>query len=155
MIKITTHGGYDIYLDSSDASGDEFYKRMGRFFADRDIRKAMEEPLSDGAGFHWLIAYDKKEIVGFACLNAENADAKAEAWLTYAYIFEPARKHGLHGVLFDERVKIARQMGIKTLRGVANEKSSEMFVKRGFIEQSKRGRFTYFIKELTDEKKAK
>jgi hypothetical protein len=148
MIKLTKHGDYEIWMDSSDSSGDEFYKRMGKYFADRQIRKELEEPLSDGPGFRWLIAYKKNEIAGFACLNAENLEKRGEAWLTYAYIFEPHRKNGLHSILFDERIVIAKQMKVKVLRGVANEKSYDVFVKNGFEIQSERGRFTYFKKEM-------
>lgn len=152
MLKITKHEKYEIWMDSSDVSGEGFYRRMGRFFASRQIRKELEEPLSDDKNFRWLLVYKGYEIVGFACLNLENLEKRGEGWLTFAYILEDYRHNGLHSVLFQERLNLAKNFNVKVLRGVANEKSFELFVKQGFEIQQRKGKFTYFKKDLTDAK---
>lgn len=153
MILYETHVGsdgteYRIYLDSVRTSGDRFYCRMGRFFADRDIARELEEPIFDSAESNWLLAYDGDAIVAFGCLDASRLEKHGEVLLTYGYVLPDYRQRGLHTALFHARLKLAEAFGASAIRGVANGNSRKTFEAHGFSVVRQAGRFTYFRKEL-------
>lgn len=148
----TAHGDYRIFLDSSAESGNTFYCRMGRCFADRRIAKELAEPLYDEPGYHWLLACDAAgDICAFACLDATALEKRGEVTLTYGYVFEAHRERGLHHALFEARLRLAGELGAKVVRGVANGASRSTFLAYGFEKVRDNGQYTYFRKQLNPE----
>jgi GNAT superfamily N-acetyltransferase len=139
---------YRIYLDSSAASGDRFYCRMGRFFADRQISRELEEPMFDGPDCHWLIAFDDDRVAAFGCLDASRLARHGEALLTYGYVLPEHRGRRLHTALFAARLRLAGELGATVVRGVANDSSRRTFAGNGFDVVRQAGRFTHFRKRL-------
>lgn len=141
---------YTICHDNSATSGSAFYTRMGRFFADPDIRAAIQEPMNDGPGYEWFLAMDGQDtIAGFACLNTVRT--KGDGWLTYAYTLPDHRHHGIHRQLFLARLNYASLLGLKRLRGVALDTSFKTFMEHGFQVDYTRGKdqqFRYVSKVL-------
>ena len=152
MKLYATHDAYRIYLDSSAASGNRFYCRMGCFFADREIARELAEPLYDSPTSHWLIACDAAgEICAFGCLDGERMEKKSEAVMTYGYVLPAHRQQGLHTALFVARLRLAGELGARTVFGVANGRSNATFAKHGFQVVRVNGQYTYYRKELSDE----
>lgn len=147
-----THGDYRIYLDSSTESGNTFYCRMGRYFADRSIANELTEPLYDSDTSLWLMATDAGgNIVAFGCLDTERMERKGEAVMTFGYVLPKHRNHGLHTALFEARLRLAADIGARTVYGVANGRSKSTFERHGFTVVRVNGQYTYFRKELTHE----
>lgn len=152
MRLYATHGDYRIYLDSSAESGNTFYCRMGRFFADRQIAKELAEPLYDSPASLWLMATDAAgNICAFGCLDTERMEKKGEAVMTFGYVLPAHRGHGLHTALFEQRLRLAADIGARTVYGVANGRSHKTFERHGFTVVRVNGQYTYFRKELTHE----
>ncbi len=152
MKLFATHETYRIYLDSSAASGNTFYCRMGRFFADREIARELAEPLYDSPTSHWLIACDAAgAICAFGCLDGERLARKGEAVMTYGYVLAAYRAQGLHTAIFEARLRLAGELGARTVFGVANGRSNATFAKHGFQVVRVNGQYTYYRKELSNE----
>ena len=121
MKLYATHGEYRVYLDSSTESGNTFYCRMGRFFADREVAKELAEPLYDSATSLWLMATDAAgNIVAFGYLDTRDMARKGEALVTYGWVAPDHRCAGLHTALFEARLRLAGELGAITVFGVAN-----------------------------------
>ena len=152
MRLYATHGDYRIYLDSSAESGNTFYCRMGRFFADRQIGKDLAEPLYDSPTSHWLMATDAAgNIVAFGCLDAERMEKKGEAVMAFGWVAPEHRGAGLHTAIFEARLRLAGELGARTVFGVANGRSHKTFERHGFQVVRVNGQYTYFRKELRHE----
>lgn len=152
MKLYATHGEYRIFLDSSAASGNTFYCRMGAFFASRTVAKELAEPLFDSPDSHWLIACDAAgDICAFGCVDAAKLASKGEVTLTYGYVRPEFRRQGLHHALFTARLRLAGELGAKVVRGVANGNSRQTFIEYGFERVRDNGQYTYFRKELVHE----
>lgn len=152
MRLYATHGDYKIFEDSSAESGNTFYCRMGWFFANREIARDLAEPMFDSPTARWLMATDGAgAIVAFGCLDLERMERKGEAVLTYGYVMPGHRNQGLHTALFEQRIKLAQELGARTLFGVANGRSKHTFEKHGFNVVRVNGQYTYFRKELNHE----
>lgn len=152
MKLYSTHGDYRIYLDSSAESGNTFYCRMGRFFADKEIGKELAEPLYDSPTSLWLMATDAAgNICAFGCLDTERMEKKGEAVMTFGYVLAAHRNKGLHMALFEARLRLAGEIGARTVYGVANGRSKATFERHGFTVVRVNGQYTYFRKELQHE----
>lgn len=152
MKLYATHGEYRVYLDSSTESGNTFYCRMGRFFADREVAKELAEPLYDSATSLWLMACDAAgDICAFGCLDTRDMARKGEALVTYGWVAPDHRGAGLHTALFEARLRLAGELGAITVFGVANGRSHKTFERHGFHVVRVNGQYTYFRKELNHE----
>jgi GNAT superfamily N-acetyltransferase len=152
MKLYATHGDYRIYLDSSAESGNTFYCRMGRFFADREVARELAEPLYDSATSLWLLATDAVgTICAFGCLDSRDIVKKGEALVTYGWVAPEHRNAGLHTAIFEARLRLAEELGARTVFGVANGRSHKTFERHGFAVVRVNGQYTYFRKELRRE----
>lgn len=151
MKLYTTHGDYNIMLDSSSESGNAFYCRMGRFFADRQIAKDLGEPMYDSDTSYWVLVYKGNEICGFGCLETEKLNKTGEAVITYGYVLPEHRKQGLHAALFEARLRLAAELGAQSVRGVANSSSRRLFEANGFENTRETKNYVFFSKELSRE----
>lgn len=148
MKHIETFGDYDIYQDSRVES-DDFYCRMGRFFADSDIRKALEGPLDDSDQHTWLIAITGGEIVAISSYQYNPATRLAV--FNETYVFPVHRERGLFGRLFDLKYQLCIEAGAKLIRGLANGRSSGLFEDCGWEMVSQRGKWKRFKKVVLDD----
>lgn len=138
-------GEYQIYRTSS-AGDDQFYCRMGRFFADAGIRKELGGPLTDSPDHVWLVVMRGGEIVAFSSYRFDAA--KGVAWFNETYVFPEHRRRGLFGRLFDIKYELCVEAGARVVKGLANTTSRPMFERRGWRVASVRGSWTYYDKEV-------
>lgn len=152
MRLLKEHDGYRIYSDGSAKNGREFYARVGHLFVDKQIRKELGGPLDSSDDYIWLLVYDQgAQLVAFSCLNLEQLTTRGEVWFDNAYVFPEHREHGLHGVMFDVRLRLARSCGARVLKGLATPASRAIFEANGFTVASTRGQYRVYRKEVTDE----
>lgn len=146
MSVIENYEDYIIYRDSSAENGDEFYRRMGRFFADATIRKELGGPMTDSPDHVWLVVLYHREIVAFSGCRF-SAD-RSTAWFTETYVLPEHRRRGLFGRLFELKYKLCAEAGARVVKGLANANSRPMFERHGWRVASVRGSWTYYDKEV-------
>lgn len=147
-----TKEGYRIVRDSSRESGKAFYARVGHLFIDKAIRKEMDGPLNSSDDYIWLLVMDPGDnIIAFACIDTEKLTTKGEVWFDNAFVFPEYRKNGLHSKLFDIRMKIAKELGAKVIKGLARPAARIAFEARGFDVISERGQYRTYQKVIADE----
>lgn len=146
MRYVANYGQYVILADSSAETGDEFYRRMGRYFADPAIRKELGGPLSDGPDYVWLLVYHEGQIVAFSSYRFDAA--KGVAWFNETYVFPEHRRRGLFGRLFELKYELCVEVGARVVKGLANAGSRPMFERHGWRVASVRGSWTYYDKEV-------
>lgn len=145
MKHLEKFGDYDIYQDSR-VDSEDFYCRMGRFFADKDIRKALEGPLDDSDQHVWLIAMLDGQIVAISSLQFD--PAKSTGIFNETFVYPAHREKGLFARLFDIKYQICVELGAKVVKGLANGKSSGMFELRQWDVTTRRGKWTGFQKKV-------
>ncbi len=143
MKHLEKYKNYNIYLDSRVIS-DDFYCRMGRLFADRDIRRELEGPLDDSDQHTWLIVMYDDEIVAISSYQYD--PNKRIATFNETYVFPNHRNCGLFARLFDLKYRHCVEAGARLAKGMANEKSSGLFEQHDWTIASQRGKWTRFEK---------
>lgn len=152
MRLLSEKDGYRIYSDSSQKSGTEFYARIGHVLVDRQIRKELGGPLNSSDDYIWLLTYDSKmHLVAFSSLNLEHLEKRGEGWFDNAYVFPEHRQHGLHRHMFELRLELARQCGVRVLKGLATPASRAVFEAYGFEIASTRGQYRVYRKDLSND----
>lgn len=112
---------------------DDFYKIMGRYFADRSFIKEMDCQLYDN-GALWYLAYDGNTLCGFV-----SAEYKGKyVWIDNFYVFDEYRHQG-YGTALIRRVLIDNPVCKCITR---NEYAKRIFEKYGFVETGKNGRYS-------------
>lgn len=151
MHLLKRHNEYRIFQDSSRESGKAFYARVGHLFVDKEIRKEMGGPLDSNDEWIWLLVLDPADaIVAFACLNCERLATKREVWFDNAYVKPDHRQHGLHAMLTDLRMDLARSVGAQVLKGLARPTAYISFEARGFEVVRQNGQYRTYQKVLSD-----
>lgn len=137
----TPLGDIDIYLDSSAQSGDEFYARMGRLFANKVIVQELGEPFTDSPDHTWAVAIHDGCVVGVGSLQDLG---KKKGWLTHAFVCRLYRRYGVHRALFRARLEHARAIGLEQVQGLAVPTTVRTFEREGFSLAGKRGSFSLY-----------
>lgn len=142
---------YRIVRDSSRESGPGFYARVGHLFVDKEIRKEMGGPLDSTDDYLWLLVIDRADvIIAFACLDTGRLAAHGEVWFDNAYVFPAYRAQGLHAKLSDLRMRIAKDLGAKVIKGLARPTAYLAFEARGFDVVAQRGQYRTYQKRIAD-----
>lgn len=145
MIKISDHNGYTIYED--DGATPDFYCRMGRFFASKQVVKEMEGPMFDDEHHVWLLAMKDDKIAGFSSCRF-NELPKGVAHFGVTYILPEHRRKGLYRHLFQLKEALCVKHKAKFLRGIANPISKQLFIDCGWAELRQTGKWTHYQKEV-------
>lgn len=141
---------YTIYQDSSAQSGDAFYARMGRFFANGSIHKELGGAMTDSPDHVWLLAYegeeDNRQIVAFSGCRF-NAD-RSVAWFTETWVDPAHRNNGLFEQMFTLKFRLCVEIGARVVKGLANPASAAMFKRHDWQPTSVRGQWTHYEKHV-------
>lgn len=148
MNYIESFDRYELFQDSSAASGDDFFRHMGRFFADPAIRKELGGPMSDSERHVWLMArsMDTGEIVAFSGVRF-SVDRRV-AWFTETWVSPDHRNNGLFERLFTLKYDMCVAAGARTVYGMANPISAAMFERHGWQVASQRGQWSHYEKHV-------
>lgn len=140
----TTPKGYT--MSTMGGGTREFYCRMGRFFANRQIVKELEGPMFDDKSYMWVIASHGDEIAGFSSCYFEDDIAR----FGVTYVMPDHRRNGLYRHMFALKLAICTDRGAPEIRGLANPIASRMFIENGFAEVRKAGKWTHYTLALKE-----
>ena len=132
---------YDLPSEYTQA----FYAEMGCFFASKNIRKEIGEPMSNDENYVWWLVRDKRNnfIVGFSALEINKQKAKFRS----SYVLSHYRNQGVYDSLIKEKISWAKQNNILEIKTVASPVASSICAKNGFAEYNKRGKYSLMIYE--------
>ncbi len=135
---------YKIFLATNKDR--HFFCQMGRFFASREIIRELEGPMFDAEGYHWLLAKDGLEIIGFSsCRDAGNG----VWWFNQTWVHPEHRRKGIYRKLFQLKEIFCTDAGATVLKGTALTHSKALFEENDWTVTSTRGpRWTWFEKRL-------
>lgn len=140
MKNLNTPKGYQITTLAGGTR--DFYCRMGRFFADRQIVKELEGPMFDDASYTWFIATKGDEIVAFSSMRIDEDKQTANFGITY--VMPDHRRKGLYAHLFALKLHACQNRGVREVRGLANPASCAVFARHGFAVARTAGKWTHY-----------
>lgn len=118
---------------------DEFYTIMGRFFANREMIKELDNQLYNPENATWILYIESKEVKGFISVEHK----KKYDYIDNFYVLEKFRGADIGNTLLDKAVSIS---GEKIRLITRNEIAFNMFNSRGFETFRKNGRYSYMEK---------
>lgn len=145
MIQVSEHKGYVIYED--DGASSDFYCRMGRFFANKQIIKELEGPMFDDQYHVWLLAMQGDAIVGFSSCRFDEMN-KGVAHFALTYVMPDHRRKGLYRCMFSIKQQMCINHNAKFIRGIANPLSKAVFDESGWTAIRQAGKWKHFQKEV-------
>jgi RimJ/RimL family protein N-acetyltransferase len=145
---MTPNGECVVWQATSENDGLQFWQIMGKWFANKEVADTLGEPIYDHDDLVWTLAIIKDSVVGFGAIDLSHADKKT-ALLNYGFMAKECRGTGIYRRLLEARVKILEEdTQIETIKALCTEASKPVLEKLGFKEKSKRGRYTWFVKEV-------
>ena len=123
---------------------DELWRRIGRYFADRKIRRDLGGPMSSDDTYTWWIAEKDGAVAGFAAIEA----GKSAMILRHSYVLAPHRGNGVYAALLAARIAFAKAAAAKLIRTTATSMSLPKLLKAGFTAISDRGQYTVVERAL-------
>ena len=125
----------------------DFYALMGKFFGSRQVAKDLGMPMWDDPNREWLLCLDNDRPVacGSIEIKGENAVMKS-GWVEEGY-----RGKGVYNTLFELRMQLAKDSGVKIMRATVTEKSKNTFIRQGFRNNGMRGKYYMMKKELNED----
>lgn len=138
-------GSVKIVRMSSVADEREFYATLGKFFASKEVRKALGGyPLNNDETHSWFVAFRNGGVVGFVSLEPKGP-GRAEV---HAVWVDPAEAPELAGRLVVAAKTWAREAGIGELFGRFLPAQADLLKPAGFVQVGAKGRW----QELRDRK---
>jgi hypothetical protein len=145
---MTPKGECVIWMATSKNDAPEFWALMGKWFASREVAESLGEPVYDNEDMIWALAIINNEVVGFGAIDISHLDKKF-ALLNYGFMQKDCRGTGIYRRLIEARIKIVEQdTDAETIKALCTGDSSPVLAKLGFIEKSKRGRYTWHVKDI-------
>lgn len=121
-----------------------FWYRMGKFFASKQIHKELDVPLLSDDNYYWFVCVFNNDIVGFAALEIKTN----YGILKHAYVLSGFRKQGIYSHLLKMRVNKAKQLKLSYIKTTAAPTTAKAFNNLGFIQTSINGKYTNYRLEL-------
>jgi len=145
---MTPKGECIIWMATSAKDGNDFYALMGKWFASKEVADALGEPLFDNKDVVWTLAIIKDQVIGFGGIDLSKSDKKI-ALLNYGFVQKDCRNTGIYLRLLEARIQlITDDLDVNEIRALCTVDSATTLAKLGFEEKSKRGRYTWFTKEV-------
>lgn len=113
---------------------ERFWELMGRFFADRCIRKELGMAMSSDERYTWFVAIEGETVLGFCA--AVNTPAGVE--FKHRWVQPSRRGQGIGRALFDARLEFAKDRPIKA---IVVPSVQSLFERRGFVKVRQQGRY--------------
>ena len=117
---------------SQDAEG--FWQLMGRFFADRYVRKELGMAMSSDERYTWFIAIDGATVLGFCAAVATPAGIEFK----HRWVLPSHRGQGIGRALFKARLNFA---GDRPIKAIVVPSVQSLFERHGFIKVRQQGRY--------------
>jgi GNAT superfamily N-acetyltransferase len=111
-----------------------FWEMMGRFFADRHIRKELGMAMSSDERYTWFVAVNGATVLGFCAAVFTPAGVEFK----HRWVLPSHRGQGIGYALFEARLEFARDRPIKA---VAVPSVQALFERHGFVKVRQQGRY--------------
>ncbi len=145
---MTPKGECIIWMATSRQDAPEFWTLMGKWFASKEVAEALGEPLFDNEDVIWTIAIINDQVVGFGAIDLSHSDKKI-ALLNYGFMQKDCRSTGIYRRILESRIKLIEyDTDVETIKALCTGDSSPTLAKLGFSEKSKRGRYTWFVRDV-------
>lgn len=138
----------DIVIVRTRRGEKDFYNLMGPFFGNRQVAKDLGMPIWNDPDREWVVAIDVDADLPIGCASIQFLKTKGKAAMKSGWVHPECRGQGIYNRMFEERLKIAAERGIKVLTAVVTEKSFNTHVRHGFREIGRRGRYHVMRKEM-------
>ena len=146
MIQVSELSDYRIYED--DGATHDFYCRMGRYFASKQVIKELEGPFFDDEYHIWLLAMAGDSMAGFSSLRLDEM-SKGVANFAITYILPDHRRKGLYRHMFSIKEQMCVRHRAKLIKGLANPLSKAVFDEQCWTATRQAGKWTYYQKEIS------
>jgi hypothetical protein len=132
-----------IKIFEGDYNKSKFYSAMGKFFAEPQYRKEMPY-MNNKDSKVWFLCYEMNKFLGFGAIDI----LKNKAILESSFVIEEYRKNGIWKEINKARLKYLKDKK-KTIEVITKEKHlKEYWIKLGFKEYRKSGRYFYLRKDI-------
>lgn len=129
-----------IRVFKSEYQNEDFYAKMGRYFASLDIAKELERQIYNKDNSIWYIATFRNSVMGFAALF----DNGKYYFLDNLYVLPECRGKGVAKELVGE---IVDNKADKPIRCIANNPYAlKIFYSHGFKEVGQNGKYKKLVK---------
>lgn len=144
----TKHGNCSFVIAQSITDSPYFWQLMGEWFANKNVADTLGEGLYDNPFMVWCLSIINTKVVGFGAIDMSKADKKI-ALFNYGFISENYRGLGIYKKNLEARIKfIEQETSIEKIKALCTAESAPTLAKLGFFEKSKKGRYTWFEKEI-------
>ena len=124
------------YIDT--CNNEEFYRYMGRFFAERIFRKELPYLINDSEKI-WYLFFDKKELIGFCgVVMTQNSTSFTDFYILYSY-----RNSKNMEYMCSYMFNLYRTEHIRILTN--SEDEMKMWEKLGFLESGRKGSYVAYL----------
>ncbi len=145
---MTPKGECVIWMATSGKDAPEFWTLMGSWFASKEVAESLGESIYDNEDIIWTLAIINEKVVGFGAIDLSHSDKKI-ALLNYGFMQKDFRSTGIYKRILESRIKlIMEDTDAETIKALCTGDSAPTLSKLGFSEKSKRGRYTWFVKEV-------
>jgi len=145
---MTPKGECIIWMASAAKDAPEFWTLMGKWFASKEVAESLGEHLYDNEDIIWALAIIDDQVVGFGAIDMSHSDKKI-ALFNYGFIQKDCRSTGIYRRILESRIKlIEKDSDIETIKALCTSESAPTLAKLGFKEKTKRGRYTWFVKDI-------
>jgi hypothetical protein len=145
---MTPKGECVIWMATSKHDAPEFWTLMGKWFASKEVADALGEPIYDHDELVWTLDIIADQVVGFGAIDLSHSDKKT-AMLNYGFVQKDCRSTGIYRRNLSARIKLIEQdTDAETIKALCTADSAPTLKQLGFAEKSKRGRYTWFVKEV-------
>lgn len=117
---------------TQDSEG--FWQLMGRFFADRCVRRELGMAMSSDESYTWFVAIDGDTVLGFCAAVATRAGIEFK----HRWVLPSHRGQGIGRALFEARLDFA---GDRPIKAVAVPSVQALFERHGFTKVRQQGRY--------------
>lgn len=132
----------NIKIFEGNYNTNEFYKVMGKYFAEQPYKKEMPYMVNRETNV-WFLALEGKTVIGFGAVNI----LKNKVILEHSYVEKEYREKGVWKLINDARLSYAKCLCLP-LEVITKEQHLQKYWKeQGFAEFKKNGSYTYFRKE--------
>ena len=128
-----------IRIERCDHGEDDFWERLGPYFASRDVERELGVSLTSDESHTWWLAFDNGSLVGFAAAERLKNGTNI---LRHAWIEPEWRGEGIHEELVDRRLEDLTEAGETDFRVTVTDDGIERYQNRGFEEARTRGQYT-------------
>ncbi|MEB3103110.1 GNAT family N-acetyltransferase [Ferviditalea candida] len=136
----------NVELVRTNRDDPNFYNLIGPFFGSRQVAKDLGMPIWNDPGREWIVALSN--CVPIACSSIEFLKTPGKAVMKSGWVHPDWRGQGVYNRMFEERLRIAKERGVKRIIATVTDKSYNTHIRHGFEQIGIKGKYKIMRKEL-------